>query len=347
VVDRYTKDELLRVAFESLRKALNVPVDFAIDDAQTKLALDLDIDAVLQMTVYGVKIRFCVVVKSDVNKAVIGRLLILRTGLPHPLLFITNHTTAYIADILMQNEIDFVDTAGNTYMKQPPLFVFIKGNRPSAAFRQVPRRRALNPTGLKVAFAVLCNPNLLNRPYREIADTAGVALGSIGWIIRDLKALGCVVDLGKRGLRLKQRQKLFNRWTTEYPEKLKPKLLLGTYRGSEDWWQHKDLDFEHAQWGGEVGAGKLTHYLKPGEITIYTRRIHLSKLLIENRLKKDADGDVEILERFWKPIGEKRYPDVVHPILIYSDLVATGDQRNIETAKVILEKYIVRHIRED
>jgi len=35
------------------------------------------------------------------------------------------------------------------------------------------------------------------------------------------------------------------------------------------------------------------------------------------------------------------------PLLVYADLMATGEQRNLETARMIYEKYIVQLIRED
>jgi hypothetical protein len=42
-----------------------------------------------------------------------------------------------------------------------------------------------------------------------------------------------------------------------------------------------------------------------------------------------------------------KYEDLVHPILIYADLLATGNERNIETAKIIYDKHILELIRED
>jgi len=69
--------------------------------------------------------------------------------------------------------------------------------------------------------------------------------------------------------------------------------------------------------------------------------------LLEYRLKKDAAGDVEILERFWQPDKTWQYGDLVHPILVYADLLATGNQRNIETAKMIYEQHIIRLVREN
>ena len=41
------------------------------------------------------------------------------------------------------------------------------------------------------------------------------------------------------------------------------------------------------------------------------------------------------------------YEDLVHPILIYADLLATGNERNIETARMIYDQHIVQLIRED
>lgn len=36
---------------------------------------------------------------------------------------------------------------------------------------------------------------------------------------------------------------------------------------------------------------------------------------------------------------------MVHPILVYADLIATGDPRNIEAAKIIYEAEVVQYIR--
>lgn len=41
------------------------------------------------------------------------------------------------------------------------------------------------------------------------------------------------------------------------------------------------------------------------------------------------------------------YEDTAHPILVYADIIVIGNQRNIETAKVVYEQHIIRLIRED
>lgn len=73
----------------------------------------------------------------------------------------------------------------------------------------------------------------------------------------------------------------------------------------------------------------------------------LNQFLTENRLRKDQTGDVEILKKFWEPPEIWQHEDLVHPILIYADLLATGNERNIETAKMIYDQHIIQLIREN
>ena len=153
--------------------------------------------------------------------------------------------------------------------------------------------------------------------------------------------------MGKRGLRLFQKEKLLQRWVTAYPEQLRPKLTLGRFRGNPEWWRQKELDPLKALWGGEVAAERLTQYLQPQIVTIYTTPQQLNQLLAEYRLRKDETWDVEILNRFWKPPEMWQHKDLVHPILIYADLLATGNERNIETAKMIYDKHILELIGKD
>ena len=99
-----------------------------------------------------------------------------------------------------------------------------------------------------------------------------------------------------------------------------------------------------------MAATLLTEYLKPRIVTIYTNE-PLGEFLLTHRIKKDPEGDIEILKTFWKFEHNRTdfwiYPDLVHTLLIYADLLATGDPRNIETAEIIFEQEITRLIGED
>ena len=102
-----------------------------------------------------------------------------------------------------------------------------------------------------------------------------------------------------------------------------------------------NTDKLYAYWGGEVAAEKLTGYLKPAKITIYARK-NLDRLIVENRLRPDVNGDIEILEAFWAVDTELQMNGVVPALLIYADLLATTNPRNIETARLIYDRYLTQ-----
>jgi hypothetical protein len=347
-LNRNTEEEIFQVAIEAFRK--HVPLQTQIETVarQPYYAVDLRPDLLLRIVIQDKELQYCAEIKAAVTQANKLLLLMHKERLPHPLLVIAKYINPQMAEQLVHDGVEFIDTAGNAFINQPPLYIFVKGNRPPEILGQVPVKRTFMPTGLKMIYAFLCNPGLENKTFREIAATADVAVGTVNWIMKELKELGFLLDMGKQGYKLIQKDLLLQRWLTAYPEQLRPKLLLGRYKGEYgDWWQQNNLDPLIAQWGGEVAAAKLTQYLLPQIVTIYTTAEQLNQLLLEFRLRKDPTGDVEILKRFWKHGKTRQYEYLVHPILVYADLLATGNERNIETAKIIYEQNIFRLIRED
>jgi hypothetical protein len=53
-----------------------------------------------------------------------------------------------------------------------------------------------------------------------------------------------------------------------------------------------------------------------------------------------ADGDTEILDAFWNPELDRIEKPLAPPLLVYADLMMTGNTRNIETAKILHEQYL-------
>ena len=306
-------------------------------------------DAVIRIKWQNMEWYFAVEIKYAFTPAVIGGTVQRMRKFHEKGLLVTRYITPQVAETLKELDIPFIDTTGNAYINEPPLLIFIKGNRPDDRFNKRPPTRAFRPTGLQLIYAFLCNPGLENAPYREIAKLGDVALGTVGWVMHDLKMMGHLVDMGKRGRRLIQKEKLLRRWVTEYPEQLRPKNIIGRYQATNpDWWRHAEPPTPEVYWGGEVAAAILTEYLKPEIITIYThRRLALHKWLTKNRIRKDPDGKIEVLKAFWTFENVGLHTNLVHPMLIYADLLATGDTRNIETAEMIYEQELTQFIRED
>ncbi len=339
------EEEIFQLAFETLRK--NIPGLEVVPMQMEPLITAYRPNRRVKIVIQDKTLNYYAEIKTIVTKVHKLQILMYKEKMEYPPLLIAKYINAQMAEQLKNDGIEFIDTAGNMFLNQPPLFIFVRGNKPLGITEQVHTKRIFKPAGLRILYALLCNPEFENTTYRKIADAADVALGTVNWTMKEIKEMGFLIDMGKRGHKLTHKKDLLDRWVTAYPEQLKPKQLLGHYKGEYEWWQQKRLEPLKAQWGGEVAAERLTQYLKPELITIYTTTEQLNQLLLDNRLKRDITGDVEILERFWKLTDTKEYDDLVHPILVYADLLATGNQRNIETAKMIYERYIIQLIRED
>jgi hypothetical protein len=266
-------------------------------------------------------------------------------------ILIADYVNPKMADRLREADVQFMDTAGNAYIKTPTHHVRIKGNRNpvTAAQGTRPRRlRGFTAAGLRVTYQLLCKPDLVGAPYREIAAESGVALGTVGNVIDDLAAAGFLVVRNDER-RLVRTQKMLETWVDRYPAALRTKLQLGVFQSqSMDWWRKFPiLDFR-ACWGGEIAAAHYTRYLRPVVATVYVPRQHQAKLISAARLKKAAyqrfePGTVELLTPFW-PLDQASQNPHVHPILAYADLIATGDPRNVEVARKLYEERIAEHL---
>lgn len=268
---------------------------------------------------------------------------------PQPLL-VAPRITAETAEKCRELDLQFIDAAGNAYLRGPGLYVLVKGQRPIEGedFLLIGQegKRAGTATHLRVIFALLCKPELLNAPYRDIVQVAGVALGTIGWVFDDLMNRGFTTGGKRKGDRVMlERKKLIDEWITTYPIKLRPKLNPRRFNAPKpDWWKEVDITKYGAQWGTEVAAEKLTGYLRPNTVTIYLHKEkgqhNLTKLVAENRLRPDTEGDIEILDAFWDFDDEQPMTQTVPPLLAYADLIATLDPRNFEAAKLIHDQYL-------
>ncbi len=269
----------------------------------------------------------------------------IRTGIGEWLL-VTRYVTEGQADELRTMNLAFLDTAGNAFINQDGLYVFIKGQG-AGEDHGPPKEGIFRPAELRVLFAFLCQKGLEGKTHHQIRQMTGVGLGTINRLIRALELDGYMVKLKGRHRRLVRKQELLEQWAIAYPQRLRPKQMIGKFTGPrEPWWNNMDLLANDAQWGGEVAANYLTQYLKPQLVTLYTAK-QPDDIIIKQRLHKNPQGDVEILRRFWNFTTLDQRANVVPPLLVYADLLATGDERNIETARMVYEKYLVGLVRED
>jgi len=333
---------IVKKALDVLRKRTHLNANFLADTT----GADQLGEGVIRIFHEGMQWEFNAEVKLQVNRAAIA---LMKHEMNHAGkgLLITGYVNPELAEVMRDQDIAFIDAVGNAFIDAPPLYIFVKGNRPDQALRPETAKRLFKPGGLKVVFTLLNIPEMENETYRNIAKKANVALGTVDRVINELKTMNFLVHMGKKGRKLNNREKLLRRWVEAYPEQLRPKLVQQRFRThTRNWWKDMEPVNFGALWGGETAAAELTGYLKPERHTIYTDHLP-GKLIFKFKLQKDPNGNVEILVPFWTFKGQLAEKGLVPPLLIYADLVATGDARAIEAAEKIYDKYIVGIVRED
>lgn len=339
--------KLIKIAVDALRKntGFNIEVNFT---GMVFEGVEYADDQLLEIQIGNVRIEYRVEVKPTINKMIanmLGETKYNQPNIKH--LLVTKFVNPALAERLKENDIHFIDTAGNAYIRQLPVLIYLKGNKDKGPNIKLRGENPFTKAGLKLIYALLRNNHLPEQPHRMIAKDAKVALGTVVNIMNALENQGYLIPMGTLGKKLVKQKKLLKQWCLEYPQKLKHQMLLGRFEGPEDFWKNALLDAEHAQWGGEVAAFRLDKYLKPGEVTIYTDKEYLGEIVFQNRLRKANDGNILIFKRFWTEQRLFEQRDIVHPILIYADLLAVDDQRATEAARRIYDRHILRNLRQD
>lgn len=323
-------------------KALEKTTDLKVRFQEEYLNAAEHPDGLLQITYENKQWVYPVEARARLTPATAALIKAKRAAGSGQAIVVTDYVAPPMAERLKRLGLFFIDTAGNAYIAEPPLYVFVIGRKPAPNTETKRLTHLFGPRGLKVVFALLNTPHMVNRPFREIAETAGVALGTVGGVFQGLKNMGFCLVTGKKNRRLRKVQTLIRRWVEAYPEQLRPKLIIGRFEAERhNWWRNVNIRQYDACWGGEVAGARLTQHLKPENVTIYADTPP-GKLILEHKLKKAENGRIEILEPFWKTAQYDTRRETVPPLIVYADLMRTGDARNIETAELIHEKYLAQ-----
>jgi hypothetical protein len=133
---------------------------------------------------------------------------------------------------------------------------------------------------------------------------------------------------------LKNKKELIERWVVAYNEVLKPRIIRKKMRMlNQNDFTSIDLNTlnEKAVWGGEPAGAILTNTLRPEKYILFTNA-DFSDLGKKIGLIPDNNGNVEIYQMFW---NVKNNTITAPALLVYADLINSGFERNIETAKKI------------
>ncbi len=296
------------------------------------------LDGVLDLTVYGQKYTFVVEVKRELRIHQLQQVEELFYRYENFLL-IANRLFPKIKEELRQKAIPYLEGNGNIFLKKEGLLINVDTQKP-LDIEKNKANRAFTKTGLKVLFYLLQHKEAINLTQRELAEKTNVGLGNIPQVIEGLKETGYLTPLNNKAYVWENRKALLERWIAEYATRLRPKLVKEKYT-LKGQWQNIALDNHKTLWGGEPAADILTNHLRPEKFIIYTQESRMD--LIRNyRLMPDKNGEIEVLEMFWKQ--EEEEGETAPPLLVYADLILEGGKRNKETAEKIYHEYIQANI---
>jgi len=247
-----------------------------------------------------------------------------------------------VGQLLASHHIGFVDQAGNCHIAVGHDYLaHIEGRRREQLARQ---GRGLGARSYQVLFALLARPELVTAPIRSLAEAAGVRKTTAADLMRRLKDDGLVVR-DKAGMRLIRPSALMDRWVAGYADKLRPRLLVGRYRAAEKdplaFEKHVEamLEGPNWAWGGATAGFRLTqHYRGP------TTTLHVASpsagLQRQLSLLPTKDGAIVILGVPGRMGLEGPVPHIAHPLLVYTELLAEGDERALEAAAEIRTRFL-------
>lgn len=327
--------EILNLALEALRNKLALPETAVLQKEDNPYK---NFDAIVQI----MNVDFLCEVKNTVTTATIGniasRLKVLATQEKQPLLLVAKYITPTVMDELASNGINTLDCAGNChirYEKGNKVIFHLTNKGEKNTFMTEKPYPVFQEAGLKIIFYLLQDIVNAGKPYREIQIATGVSLGAIKNVFNVLVERNFILLINSKRI-LKNKNVLFNLWVENYNQVLKPKLLLGkmSFRTNDRRinWSALKLP-EGMYWGGEGGANRIDDYLEPGAFDIYTD-IPAANLLKTGMVMQNENGEIRIYQKFWKWETDNQ---LVPLILIYADLMGSGNSRCIEMAERLLD----------
>lgn len=291
------------------------------------------LDGLADLTFHKHRVEVGVEFKPHVRRSMLGQL---RDSLEcaaslHglPVVLCTDYVGPKLADALREANILFLDKAGNCYLSLECVLLRVQGQpKPAAVRAREKGGRAFQSAGLRLVFALLREPLLADRPYRQLAERVGISLYAVKCAMDDLKAKGFLTQQGKQR-RMRQGKRLLDEWSIAYRDRLRPQLVRGMYEAADaDWWKSIEMEIFPACWGGEAAAAQIGLMRRPQIHTVYCSG-NVNALIAAGRLHRKDNGGVELLDAFWGQADGTLAPE----LLVYADLVTSGDERSIDAAK--------------
>jgi len=299
-----------------------------------------DLDGTINILINNYKEQFTIELKKELREYQLPKLLHYKQ-IHKPLMVIAERIFPAIKAKLRDAEINYLDGAGNIYIKTKHNTIWLDGFKHEDPEKPV-TNRAFTKTGLKMVFYLLLHKEAISMPQRVLANATRVALGNVKNVISGLDEAGYVLQIDQKRQVLQNKRALLDRWIAGYGETLKPSLHIGNFKRLAghplEVLDNNLIEPGKTVWGGEPAGEWLTEYLNPEILTIYTVEKR-NQAMVKWKLIPATEGAIRVYDKFWQDEATDVHP-YAPELLVYADLLLTGDPRCIETAKMIYDKHL-------
>ena len=266
-----------------------------------------------------------------------------------PLIVMSAYINPSIAADLRSAGIQYIDVAGNAFLQIGDcIHIEVKGKKPAHPVQTV-SGSLFQPKLMQLLAIFMLDPAAVNRTVRVLAERAGLSKDRVSVGLRLLKEKGWLIESGKTEYRLAGKRDLFDQWLMNYGERLRPKLVLGTYRMPPS----VEINPEErlsAMFGerpglygftGSLGADRLLHYYRGKTTEIFVSPEMADAIRKELKLMTSREPTVTLLNLFSPEIIFRQVETAVaHPLFIYAELLYQGGDREREAARMVYDRYL-------
>lgn len=263
-----------------------------------------------------------------------------------PVLVASKYITPKSKKILKEKQINYIDSFGNAYIDLKQLKVFIEQGNAKPYNSEY--SNIFTQSGGQILFNLLKNPALINETQRYLAHISDVSLGSVSKFLKGLFDEGYSVKWNnQQKYQLVNKDVLLEKWINTLNEKILPAHKIGDFtfsKTNKDNWRNQ-LTHPNVLWSGEPAAALVTEYLNPEKFSMFTP-LPKADIIRDLKLLPGTNGEISIYRPFWiesdniERIENLNSLNTVHPLIIYAQLIYSGNSRNIETAQILYNEYI-------
>lgn len=269
-----------------------------------------------------------------------------------PVILFTDYVNPAVAEELKAKGMNFVDRAGNMVLNiRKKIYSEVRGRKPvKIAGRE--STALFQPKGMRLLCVLLTDEAALNEPLRTLAKKSGIAFERAATAMKELKEKGYAYETKDGTLRWKRKPDLLGKWIANYGDRLRPKLVLGSYKIAPSALEEAPERLKRAfqndpgayAFGGGLAGHLLDHFYRGPSTEVFVRPGNADQAVSALGLIPSREPDVTLFNLFSPcvtvPAGEAGTP-LVHPLLIYAELLHQGGDRAEVAAARIRERYLM------